>query len=239
MELLASGQRIGYLLKSRVTDVDEFVETRRAHRQRRLRRRSRRSSRSSWPPGGVEDPLEELTRASARCSPDGGGPLECWNRAPAVGDRGNGREARAQHPGEASTARDGRRPPPCARGRSGSSRRARRRRVETARDRPPRDARTSERKPTAGLAAIRSRKSSSACVEISTTRDGAGTRRRAAGEVEAALVAEAGCRRARRRVVLGLRSAWFVWWRCPRLAPPDVPGWRERARKRKLSSTIR
>jgi DNA-binding NarL/FixJ family response regulator len=27
MELLASGQRIGYLLKSRVTDVDEFVDT--------------------------------------------------------------------------------------------------------------------------------------------------------------------------------------------------------------------
>jgi serine/threonine-protein kinase PknK len=27
MELLASGRRVGYLLKSRVTDVDEFVET--------------------------------------------------------------------------------------------------------------------------------------------------------------------------------------------------------------------
>jgi DNA-binding NarL/FixJ family response regulator len=27
MELLASGQRIGYLLKSRITDVTEFVET--------------------------------------------------------------------------------------------------------------------------------------------------------------------------------------------------------------------
>src|SRR4051794_24123890 len=27
MELLAGGQRIGYLLKSRVTDVDEFIET--------------------------------------------------------------------------------------------------------------------------------------------------------------------------------------------------------------------
>jgi serine/threonine-protein kinase PknK len=27
MELLAGGERIGYLLKSRVTDVDEFVET--------------------------------------------------------------------------------------------------------------------------------------------------------------------------------------------------------------------
>lgn len=27
MELLASGQRIGYLLKSRITDVDDFIET--------------------------------------------------------------------------------------------------------------------------------------------------------------------------------------------------------------------
>jgi DNA-binding NarL/FixJ family response regulator len=27
MELLASGQRVGYLLKSRVTDVGEFIET--------------------------------------------------------------------------------------------------------------------------------------------------------------------------------------------------------------------
>jgi DNA-binding NarL/FixJ family response regulator len=27
MELLASGQRVGYLLKSRVTDVDEFIDT--------------------------------------------------------------------------------------------------------------------------------------------------------------------------------------------------------------------
>ena len=27
MELLASGERIGYLLKSRVTDLDEFIET--------------------------------------------------------------------------------------------------------------------------------------------------------------------------------------------------------------------
>ncbi|MGY4769728.1 hypothetical protein ACXC9Q_22645 [Kribbella sp. CWNU-51] len=26
MELLATGQRIGYLLKSRVTDVDDFIE---------------------------------------------------------------------------------------------------------------------------------------------------------------------------------------------------------------------
>ena len=39
MELLAGGERIGYLLKSRVTDVNEFIETRRAHRARRVGRR--------------------------------------------------------------------------------------------------------------------------------------------------------------------------------------------------------
>ena len=37
VDLLASGERSGYLLKSRVTDVDDFLETRRAHRQRRFR----------------------------------------------------------------------------------------------------------------------------------------------------------------------------------------------------------
>ena len=46
MELLASGQRSGYLLKSRVTDVDEFIET-----LERIAREARssipRSSRSS------------------------------------------------------------------------------------------------------------------------------------------------------------------------------------------------
>ena len=33
MELLAGGERIGYLLKSRVTDVDEFVDDARADRE--------------------------------------------------------------------------------------------------------------------------------------------------------------------------------------------------------------
>ena len=42
IELLASGERIGYLLKSRVTDVDEF-SSRRADRQGRIRRRPRPS----------------------------------------------------------------------------------------------------------------------------------------------------------------------------------------------------
>jgi serine/threonine-protein kinase PknK len=60
MELLASGRRIGYLLKSRVTDVDEFIQT--------LQRIT--SGGSVVDPAlvqelvtarRVEDPLEELT----------------------------------------------------------------------------------------------------------------------------------------------------------------------------------
>jgi DNA-binding NarL/FixJ family response regulator len=60
MELLASGQRSGYLLKSRVTDVDEFVET--------LRRIARGGSvvdpalvQELVAARRVDDPLEELT----------------------------------------------------------------------------------------------------------------------------------------------------------------------------------
>jgi DNA-binding NarL/FixJ family response regulator len=60
MELLASGRRIGYLLKSRVTDVDEFIET--------LGRISAGGSvvdpalvQELVAARRVEDPLEELT----------------------------------------------------------------------------------------------------------------------------------------------------------------------------------
>ena len=67
MELLASGHRVGYLLKSRVTDVNEFVET--------VERIAQGGS--VVDPGLVQelvvarrrdDPLEELMRrASSRC----------------------------------------------------------------------------------------------------------------------------------------------------------------------------
>jgi DNA-binding NarL/FixJ family response regulator len=60
MELLASGERSGYLLKSRVTDVDEFVET--------LERIARGGSvvdpvlvQELVAARRVDDPLEELT----------------------------------------------------------------------------------------------------------------------------------------------------------------------------------
>ena len=60
VELLASGQRSGYLLKSRVTDVDDFIET--------LRRIARGGSvvdpalvQELVAARRVDDPLEELT----------------------------------------------------------------------------------------------------------------------------------------------------------------------------------
>jgi DNA-binding NarL/FixJ family response regulator len=60
MELLASGQRSGYLLKSRITDVDDFIET--------LKRIARGGSvvdpvlvQELVAARRVDDPLEELT----------------------------------------------------------------------------------------------------------------------------------------------------------------------------------
>jgi DNA-binding NarL/FixJ family response regulator len=65
--LLASGKRSGYLLKSRVTDVDEFVDT--------LERIVNGSSvidavlvQELVAARGAEDPVDVLSRASARCS---------------------------------------------------------------------------------------------------------------------------------------------------------------------------
>jgi len=67
MELLATGQRIGYLLKSRVTDVGEFIET--------LERIVRGGSvvdpalvQELVAARRVEDPSTCFRRASARCS---------------------------------------------------------------------------------------------------------------------------------------------------------------------------
>ena len=98
MDLLASGERSGYLLKSRVTDVDEFIET--------LERIVKGGSvvdpalvQELVAARRVDDPLDVLTAARARgARADGRGPLERRHRAPALGHRGDGREARAQHP---------------------------------------------------------------------------------------------------------------------------------------------
>jgi hypothetical protein len=104
MDLLASGERIGYLLKSRVIDVDEFRET----LERILRG------------GSVVDPalVQELVAARRTRDPlyalsqrerDGlslmaEGSIQRRYRASALGDRRNGREARAQHPLQAPIA---------------------------------------------------------------------------------------------------------------------------------------
>ena len=110
MELLAGGQGIGYLLKSRVTDVAEFVGT--------IERIVRGGS--VVDPGLVQelvaarrrnDPLEALTpREHDVLALDGRGVLELGHRPPALGDRGHRREAREQHPHEAAAPRDPRRP---------------------------------------------------------------------------------------------------------------------------------
>ena len=105
MDLLASGQRSGYLLKSRVTDVDEFIET--------LERIVKGGSvvdpalvQELVAARRVDDPLghAHTTRAGGALA-HGRGPLERRRRAGALGDRGHGREARAQHPQQAASLR--------------------------------------------------------------------------------------------------------------------------------------
>ena len=103
--LLASGERSGYLLKSRVTDVDDFVDT--------LERIVKGASvvdpalvQELVAARGVQDPLDVLSpREREVLAPDGRGPLERRHCAHAVGDRGDGREARPGHPQEAALAR--------------------------------------------------------------------------------------------------------------------------------------
>ena len=71
---------------------------------------TRRSCRSSSPRAGGDDPLDVLSPAGARgARADGGGPLQRGHRQAALGHRGHGREARAEHPDEARPARDRRR----------------------------------------------------------------------------------------------------------------------------------
>ena len=110
-DLLACGERSGYLLKSRVTDIEEFIATLRriiggaavvdpALIQQLLAARR------------AEDPLEGLSRARARSlGPDGRGTLQRRYRAATVGDRVHCREARPQHFHEAAHCRDRRRSP--------------------------------------------------------------------------------------------------------------------------------
>ena len=116
MELLAGGRGIGYLLKSRVTDLDEFIET--------LGRVA--AGGSVVDPALVQelvqarrvvDPLAALTpREREVLAQMAEGRSNAGHRAGAVGHRGHGGEACPQHPRQAGPARDGGRPPSRARG---------------------------------------------------------------------------------------------------------------------------
>ena len=106
MDLLASGQGSGYLLKNRITDVPEFIDT--------LKRIVRG--------GSVVDPalVHELVAARRADDPlagphrpgaggaraDGRRPVQRRDRPPPRRGRGNSREARAQHPDEAAPPGD-------------------------------------------------------------------------------------------------------------------------------------
>ena len=106
MELLAGGHAIGYLLKTRVTDVADFVDT--------LQRVA--NGASVVDPALVaelvsarkrDDPLAVLSARETRGADlDGRGVVERGYRAPDMGHRGHGRETRAQHPDQAESAGD-------------------------------------------------------------------------------------------------------------------------------------
>jgi CheY-like chemotaxis protein len=85
MELLAGGQRLGYLLKSRVTDVAEFIET--------VGRITAGAS--------VVDPSLVQERGARL---DGRGRVQRGHRWPDLRHRGHGRETRPQHPDQARPA---------------------------------------------------------------------------------------------------------------------------------------
>jgi hypothetical protein len=115
-ELLAGGQGVGYLLKSRVTDLEEFLDA--------LQRIARGGSvvdpalvaelvaarRQRDPPAELSEREREVLALMAE------GRSNAGDRAAVVGDRGDGGEARPQHPDQAGPARDRRRPPPGAGG---------------------------------------------------------------------------------------------------------------------------
>ena len=84
--LAESPERLGYLLKQRVTDVDDFVGTLQPRRARAARRSTRRSSRGCSAAIATTGPLQTLTDARARGAPARGrGPLEPGDRR-ALGD---------------------------------------------------------------------------------------------------------------------------------------------------------
>ncbi len=102
MELLRSGTRSGYLLKRRVTDVDEFIDT----LQRLVRGGSVVDPTLISELVGarrVHDPLEELSQREREVlALMAEGRSNVGHRTAAVGQRANRREARTEHPGQAA-----------------------------------------------------------------------------------------------------------------------------------------
>lgn len=107
MDLLAAGDRIGYLLKSRVTDVADFIDSLERVARGGVARRPGSGARTRL---GAQAgrPAERAERARER-SPrvDGRGSIQCRYRAPYLGHRGHSGEAHPQHPEQAELARDG------------------------------------------------------------------------------------------------------------------------------------
>ncbi len=184
MDLLTSGERSGDLLKSRVTDVDDLLET--------LGRIVRGGSvvdpalvQELVAARRVEDPLDVLSpREREVLTLMAEGRSNAGIARQLLGDGRHGREARAQHPRKAPPAREHRRPPQ-------SPRRAH----------IPRDPLTScstaaadssdfGTKPAAGVSAIRSPKSASARVEIKITVPSKPDCSQTTREVESALRSE-------------------------------------------------
>ena len=166
MELLASCERVGYLLKSRVTDVDEFIDT--------LERIMKG--------GSVVDPslVMELLDARRRNDPlavlsdrerevlgsDGRGEVEHRNRPRIVGHRDHCSKARPTHPRQVGACRELGRSPSCP----GGSRLAQGPLARPPRSSNSRTARAEredlEMNPSAGLASMRRPKSDSEYVEM-------------------------------------------------------------------------
>src|SRR5947207_4548661 len=161
VELLASGQGVGYLLKSRVTDMQEFagtveriakgasvVDPALVHELVTARRR--------------DDPLAVLSaRGTGGARAHGGGPVERRHRPRAVGHRGYRRKARPQHPRQVAAARVVGRAPPGTGGHRVPQRPLEFGSVWWIRSCTARADRSAlPRNPTAGLAATRSAKSS-------------------------------------------------------------------------------
>ena len=117
MELLSeSAESVGYLLKDRVADVEQFAAAVEARRGRRLRTRpgGRQPARRSPAPGRSARRPDSAGARGPRAH--GRGPVESGDRGPALHHAPSRREARDEHLREARPACEHGRPPPRPRG---------------------------------------------------------------------------------------------------------------------------